>query len=122
MPPDYKKNLKKITPEKKGVKISAEERAFLEQHSHPDEPQVTPEQKTVLDILTKRKTVNMIAREYNLALRPLGKDLISEGRIQEILGELKEKNLVKVVTGGDDKEYWVDIKHFREKLFGTDKL
>ncbi|MHA1277593.1 MAG: hypothetical protein ACTSRC_03540 [Candidatus Helarchaeota archaeon] len=122
MTPEDQKYSKKIGSKRKEVKVSPEEREFLEKYSHPDEPQVTAEQRTILDIITKRKTVTMITREYNLALKPLGKELVSNEKIQEILAELKSKHLVKSVVGGDGQEYWVDIKFFREKLFGTDKL
>ncbi|MHA1652010.1 MAG: hypothetical protein ACTSYB_17640 [Candidatus Helarchaeota archaeon] len=122
MSPDYRKQLKHIEPEKRQIKISDEEKKLLEKYSVPDEPSLTAEQMTVLDILTKRKTLRMITREYNLALKPLGKELVTEGKISEILQELKRKELIKSVIGGDGQEYWVNVKYFRDKLFGTERL
>ena len=64
----------------------------------------------------------MITREYNLGLKPLQKDLITENKIREILKELASKNLIKALVGANKEEYWVDVKYFREKLLGSDKL
>ena len=114
--------LKRVEPGKKKVKISDEDKGILEKYSGKDDLELSGEQRTVLEILTKRKTVNMILLEYNLALKPLGKKLMSEQKIIEILKDLKQQNLVKAVTGGDGKGYWIDVKHFREKLRGTERL
>ena len=120
--PDYRKTLKHVEPKKREVKIPEEEKKLLEQFSATDEVPLSSEQRTVLDILTKRKTVSMITREYNLALKPLGSELITENEIVEILKTLESMNLVKSVVGADNEEYWVDINYYHEKLFGTDKL
>jgi hypothetical protein len=120
--PDYRKTLKHVEPKKQEVKISKEDIKVLEQFSGKDEPPLSAEQRTVLEILTKRKTLSMITREYNLALKPLQKDLRTENQIREILKNLASKNLVKSVVGADKEEYWVDLKFFYEKLIGSDKL
>jgi len=104
------------------VKISEKEKEILEKISDKDEPKLSPEQKTILEIINKRKTVEMIRREYNLALKPLDKELMTKEKILENLKALRQQRLVKSVTGADGKEYWVDIKFFREKLLGTEKL
>ena len=120
--PDYRKTLKHVEPKKREVKIPEEEKKLLEQFSGTDEIPLSSEQRTVLDILSKRKTVSMITREYNLALKPLGGELVTEDEIIEILRALESMNLVKSVVGADNEEYWVDINYYTEKLFGTDKL
>ncbi len=120
--PDYRKTLKHVETKKQAVKISEEDKKVLQQLSGKDELPLSAEQRTVLEILTKRKTLSMITREYNLALKPLQKDLITENQIKEILKNLASKNLVKSVVGADKEEYWVDLKFFHEKLIGSDKL
>lgn len=120
--PDYRKTLKHVESKKREIKIPEEEKKLLEQLSGTDEIPLSSEQRTVLDILTKRKTVLMITREYNLAIKPLGNELVTEDEIIEILRTLESMNLVKSVIGADNEEYWVDINYYHEKLFGTDKL
>ncbi|MFX1293268.1 MAG: hypothetical protein ACFFD2_00220 [Promethearchaeota archaeon] len=115
MTPDYRKSLKHIESEKKNeVKISKEDKKILEKFSEKGELELLHEQRTVLGILTKRKTVNMVTREYNLALKPLGKELITKDKILEILKELKSRELVKSVIGADGQDYWVDKNYFRK--------
>jgi hypothetical protein len=122
MAPDYLKSLKHVEPKKKEVQVSEEDKKILEKHMGQEELKLSTEQKTILEIIDKRKTVNMITREYNLALKPLGKDLVPEKKVLEILNSLKNQDLVKSVKGTDGQEYWVDIKYYREKLLGTEKL
>jgi hypothetical protein len=120
--PDYREKLKHIEREKKEVEVSEEDKEILGKYSGKGELELSAEKITVLDMLNKRKTINMITREYNLALKPLRKKLKTEENIKEILKELEGQNLVKSVKGADGQEYWVDLKYFRDKLFGTDKL
>lgn len=120
--PDNLKPLEHAKTKKQEVKIAEEDKKVLEHFADKDEPPLSTEQRIVLDILTKRKTVSMITREYNLGLKPLQKELVTENKIKEILKDLAAKNLVKSVLGTNKEEYWVDVKYFREKLFGTDKL
>lgn len=120
--PDNLKPLEHTGPKKQAVKISEEDKKVLKDFSDKDEPALSTEQRIVLDVLTKRKTVSMITREYNLGLKPLQKDLITENKVKAILKDLADKNLVKSVVGANKEEYWVDVKYFREKLLGTDKL
>ncbi|MDD1777083.1 MAG: hypothetical protein LUQ65_02865 [Candidatus Helarchaeota archaeon] len=120
--PDNLKPLEHVKPKKQAVKISEEDKKVLKDFSDKDEPALSTEQQIVLDILTKRKTVSMVTREYNMGLKPLQKNLITEDKVKEILKALAGKNLIKSVVGANKEEYWVDIKYFREKLLGTDKL
>ena len=106
----------------KKVKIADEDKEILEKYAGTDDLELSGEQRTVMDMLKKRKTVKMILLEYNLILKPLRKGLVSERTVKRILKELEQQNLVKSVIGGDKRIYWVDVKHFREKLFGTDRL
>ena len=122
MTPDYRKTLKHVEPEEKEVKISEEDKEILKKHARENGENITPEQKTVLEIINKRKTVDMITREFNLALKPLGKELMTKKKILDNLNSLKRQKLVKSVTGADGQEYWVDVQYYREKLLGTDKL
>jgi hypothetical protein len=120
--PDNLKPFKHIEAKKQVAKISEEDKKVLKDFSDKDEPALSTEQTIVLDILTKRKTISMITREYNLGLKPLQKDLMTEDKIRAILKELAGKNLIKAVVGANKEEYWVDVKYFREKLLGSDKL
>jgi len=120
--PDYRKTLKHIESNKREIRIPEEDKKLLEEYSDIDEISLSIEQRTVLDILTKRKTISMITREYNLALKPLGSELITKENILGILKILESMNLVKSVIGADNEEYWVDMNYYREKLLGTDKL
>ncbi|NVM31508.1 MAG: hypothetical protein HWN65_21910 [Candidatus Helarchaeota archaeon] len=122
MSPDYKKNLKHVEPEKKEVTTSEDDKQILEKYSGKAEPTLSPEEKTILEIISKRKTVDMITREINFALKPLGKELVTPEKVTRILKDLESRDLVKSVTGGDGNKYWVDTEYYREKLLGTEKL
>lgn len=121
--PKQDKYLKHVETKKQKVEISEEEKRLLEKYAREDdEIFLTPEEKTVLEILTKRKVLKMITVEYNLAAKPMGKDLASEKRVLEILNRLKKIELVKSVVGADKKEYWVDVNYYHETMPGTEKL
>ncbi len=123
MTPDYRDQLKPVEQEKKEVDISEEDKALLEKYEGSDDLELSSAHKNVLSILTKRKTVEMITREFNMAILPIGpQKRLSKEEISKILKDLKDQNLVKSVIGGDEQEYWVDVKFLREKLFGTEKL
>ncbi|MHA1265944.1 MAG: hypothetical protein ACTSRS_12000 [Candidatus Helarchaeota archaeon] len=115
--------LKHVETKKQEVKLSEAEKALLEKYAKKkDELELTPDEATVLDILKKRKTLKMVVIEVNLARKPLGQELKTEDQIEQILLALKEKNAIKSVIGADGQKYWVDIKYYREKLFGTERL
>jgi hypothetical protein len=111
MSSDKKKNLEHIEPKKKEIGISEDDKKILEKYSGIDDRKLTSEEATVLEMLTKRKNLEMIFIEYNLMLESLGKEIIRKERLREILESLKEKKLVKSVTGADGKIYWVDINY-----------
>ncbi len=115
--------LKHVETKKQEVKITEEEQELLEKYSdQKEEVELTADEATVLEILNKRKTVMMITLEINIGLKPLGKPPKTDKEIRTILNKLHDKEQVKAVTGGDGQVYWVDVKHFRKKAFGTDKL
>ncbi|NVM52263.1 MAG: hypothetical protein HWN66_01080 [Candidatus Helarchaeota archaeon] len=113
---------KKVEIKKKDPKIAEDDKQLLEKYSDKDEPSLSIDQRTILEALQKRKTVKMITLEVNLALKPLGKELMTPEKVKEILNSLKDRNIVVSVTGGDGNEYWVDKNYFREKLLGTERL
>ncbi len=115
-------NLKHVESKKRKVEISEADKEILEKYAGTSEKITSPDEKTVLEIIIKRKTVEMITREINLALKPLGKELMTSNAVLKILNELKNRELVKSVTGADGNEYWVDINYYREKRLGTDRL
>ncbi len=109
-------------PKKQEIKISEEEKKLLEKMKDLDKgPEITNEEASVLDILTKRKTIDQITREFNLALKPLGKPILSKDQILKLLDSLEQKMLIKKIEAPIGTVY-VDIKHLRYKKFGTDKL
>ena len=57
--------LKHIEPKERKIKVSEEDKQILEKYTDKNEPTLSTEEKTVLGILTKRKTVEMITREIN---------------------------------------------------------
>ena len=115
--------LKHVETKKQEVKITESDKKLLEKFAEQKEDvELTAEEATVLEILNKRKTVMMITLEINIGLKPLDKPVMTDKRVRTILNKLHDKNQVKAVTGGDGQVYWVDVKHFREKAFGTDKL
>lgn len=111
MAEDRKKNLEHIEPKKKKSEISEDDKKILEKYSGIEDKTLTSEEATVIEMLTKRKNLEMIFIEYNLMLESLGKEIIREERLQEILESLKGKELVKSVAGADGKTYWVDINY-----------
>ena len=84
-------------------------------------PDIDPEEATVLDILTKRKFLDQITREVNLARKPFGKKLIEQSRIIEILNSLESKKLIKKIKVPKGV-VWVSVEHIRYKVLGSDKL
>ena len=84
-------------------------------------PELTSEEATVLDILTKRKFIDQITREVNLARKPFGKDLLEQSEIQEILNSLEKKALVKKIEVPKGV-VWVSVEHIRYKALGSDRL
>jgi len=115
--------LKHVKTKKQEIKISEKEKELLERYTEQKEDvELTADEATVLEILNKRKTVMMITLEINVGLEPLGKPPKTDNEIRTILNKLHDKKQVKAVTGGDGQVYWVDVKHFRKKLLGTDKL
>ena len=113
---------KKDAAKKKPAGIAEADKEILEKYGGTEDPQFSADEVTILEIITKRKTVKMITLEVNLALKPLGKSLMTAEQISGILKSLKDRDLVVSIIGGDGSEYWVDKNFFREKLFGTDKL
>ena len=117
---DRLKHVKK--PKKQEVKINKEEKEFLEKFKDLDkEPEISGDEASVLDILTKRKTLDQITRELNLALKPLNKPLYTKEQMLKLLDQLEGKDLIKKIKApiGD---VWVSVEHLRYKLRGTDKL
>ncbi|MHC1592061.1 MAG: hypothetical protein ACXQS8_08235 [Candidatus Helarchaeales archaeon] len=117
-----KKEIQKFQSMRPKVKISEEEIRRLEELAkQAEETPLTTDEATVLDILTRRKFLDQIVREFNLALKPLGKPLASPEKIEEILKSLEEKEKVKKIQV-KDKFVWVATEYYSEKLFGTDRL
>ncbi len=85
------------------------------------EPELTADEATILEIITKRKFIDQIRREVNLARRPFGKELLDEVSIENILKSLEEKNLAKKLEVPNGV-VWVSIQHIRYKALGTDRL
>ena len=85
------------------------------------EPELTPEEATVLEIITKRKFIDQIRREVNLARRPFGKELLDLETIEDILKSLEKKNLAKKLEVPNGI-VWVSVQHIRYKALGTDRL
>jgi len=108
MTPDYRKDLSHVETKKQKVEISDEEKQMLLKYAENNEIKLSLDQQTILDITNKRKTVKMITLEYNLAAKPLNKTLITNEKVQELLKELQEQDLVKCYTGADGEEYWIN--------------
>ncbi|MFX0133336.1 MAG: hypothetical protein ACFFDN_06820 [Candidatus Hodarchaeota archaeon] len=109
-------------PKKQEVKISEEEKKLLEKYKDLDkEPELSNEEASILDILTKRKTLDQITREFNLVLKPLGKPLFSKDQILKYLDRLEEKKLIQKLEAPIGT-VWVSVQHLRYKMRGTDKL
>ena len=109
-------------PKKQDVKISEEEKKLLEKLKDLDKgPEITNEEASILDILTKRKTIDQITREFNLVLKPLGKSLFSKDQILELLDGLEEKKLIQKIEAPIGEVY-VATAYLRYKKRGTDKL
>lgn len=85
------------------------------------ETEITPEEATVLEIITKRKFVDQIRREVNLARRPFGKELLDQETIENILKSLETKKLAKKLEVPNGF-VWVSIEHIRYKALGSDRL
>ncbi|MHA1146206.1 MAG: hypothetical protein ACTSRW_15835 [Candidatus Helarchaeota archaeon] len=117
-----KKEISKFQGMRTKVQISEDEKKRLEELARAaEEIKLTNDEATVLDMLTRRKFLDQIVREFNLALRPLGKPLYSPEKIKEILNSLEDKKQVKKITV-NEKEVWISTEHYSEKLFGTDRL
>lgn len=118
-----KVNLKHVSkPKKQAIDINEEEKKLLEKSGDFERrSEISSDEASVLDILTKRKALDQITREFNLVLKPLNKPLYKTDQILEILNQLEEKNLIKKIAApmGD---VWVAVEHLRYKLRGTDKL
>ncbi|MHA1377023.1 MAG: hypothetical protein ACTSRG_01450 [Candidatus Helarchaeota archaeon] len=116
------KPLKRVKTKKQRVNISEEEKKLLEKYKDMrKEPEISNDEASVLDILTKRKTLDQITREFNISLKPLNKPLYTKEQILEILNSLDKKLLVTKIKApiGD---VWVAKEHMRYTLRGTDKL
>ncbi len=116
------KRLKRVKTKKQTVDISEEEKKLLEKYKEMDKgPEISNDEASVLDILTKRKTLDQITREFNIILKPLNRPLFTKEQMLEILNSLEKKELIKKIEApiGD---VWVSVEYYREKLFGTDKL
>ncbi|NHI91118.1 MAG: hypothetical protein EAX96_01360 [Candidatus Lokiarchaeota archaeon] len=84
-------------------------------------PELSTDEATVLDIISKRKFIDQITREVNLSKKPFGKELIDQLKVKEILYTLESKGLAKkieVPTG----IVWVSVEHIRYKALGSEKL
>ncbi len=85
------------------------------------EPELTADEATVLDIITKRKFLDQVRREFNLARRPFSKELYDEEKILKILSSLEKKELAKKLKVPDGF-VWVSVQHIRYKALGSDRL
>ena len=85
------------------------------------EPEITSEEATILDILNKRKFLDQITRELNLARRPFGKELLEQKQIEDILNSLESKKLIKKIEVPKGI-VWVSVEHVRYKALGSDRL
>ena len=116
------KPLKHVKTKKQKVDISDKEKELIEKYkAFKETPEISNEEASILDILTKRKTLDQINREYNLSLIPLSKDKFTKEKILEILETLEKKDLVMKIDAPIGT-VWVDKKEYREKARGTDKL
>ncbi|MHA1299824.1 MAG: hypothetical protein ACTSO9_10345 [Candidatus Helarchaeota archaeon] len=114
--------LKHVKIKKQKVEISEEEKRLLEKYKDLDKgPEVSNDEASVLDILTKRKTLEQVTREFNISRKPLNKPLYKKEQILEILDSLEKKELIKKLSAPIG-EVWVAIEHLRYRLRGTDKL
>lgn len=114
--------IKKFKDKRPKVSITEEERRRLEDAARAvPEVKLTNDEATVLDMLTRRKFLDQIVREFNLAIKPLGRALYAKDHILRILKSLEEKELVKKIIV-NEKEIWVSVEYYSEKAFGTDRL
>ncbi|MHA1798865.1 MAG: hypothetical protein ACTSVY_10515 [Candidatus Helarchaeota archaeon] len=82
---------------------------------------LTADEATILEIITKRKFIDQITREFNLARKPFNKELFNESQIKEVLHSLEKKKLAKKIEVPKGI-VWISVEHVRYKAFGTDRL